>query len=95
LSDFSDSLYAQNAFIIFQEKGVAHLAYYSMLYKHVHAFLKVNKFFTRLTIMLDAQDVFLLPLNNSIIKNIGPTIHAAVMTHHTKIFILANGFLMP
>jgi hypothetical protein len=33
-----------------------------------------------------AQNVSLLLLNNTYLKNMGPTIHAAVMVHYTPIF---------
>jgi hypothetical protein len=56
------------------------------MYKHVREFLKVNKVFKGLVITVDAQNVALLPLNNSILKYMGPTVHLVVMAHHTPIF---------
>jgi hypothetical protein len=51
----------------------------------VLVFLKVNKLFKRLTITVDAQNVSHL-LFSKCIKIMGPTMHAAVMAHHTPIF---------
>jgi hypothetical protein len=50
------------------------------------AFLKVNTLFKRLIVTVDAQNVSLLHLNNSVLKIMGPTILVAVMARHTTIF---------
>jgi hypothetical protein len=67
---FDIGLYSGNVSIICQEKGVSHLSKYSVLYKHIYAFLKVSALFERHTIAADAQIVSLLLLNNSILTKI-------------------------
>jgi hypothetical protein len=57
------SLYAQNASIICREKSVLLLSYYVTHYKHVNAFLNVNKLFKGFTIIVDAENVAFLLLN--------------------------------
>jgi hypothetical protein len=59
----------------------AKLLQYAVLYEQICAFLKVNKFFKRLTI--DAENVSLLLLNSSVSKRMD---HVAVMAHHTPVF---------
>jgi hypothetical protein len=45
-----------------------------------------NKLFKIHTITADVQNVSLLLLNNSVLKNMGLTVHVAVMAQHTPIF---------
>jgi hypothetical protein len=49
-----------------------------MHYKHACAFLKVNKLLKRFAITVDAQNVFLLLINNSVLKMCPPN-HVAAL----------------
>jgi hypothetical protein len=76
----ANGLCNQNAPIICQEKAVLHFSYYAMHYKHVQcAFLKLNKLFKGLTIVVDAQIFSLMLLKEGVLKNMCPTIRVAVM----------------
>jgi hypothetical protein len=65
--------------IICQGKAVLNLSFYALHYKYACAFLKVNKLFKRLTNTVDAQNISLLPLNNSVLNNMGCNVCVAIL----------------
>jgi hypothetical protein len=76
--------------IICQDKGFSHLSCYAGHYKHIHAFLKVNKLFKRHTVAVDVHIVALLFLDNNGLKDMGPAIYVAVMR---KLQLICCAFL--